>query len=330
MEIPGLDDSERRTTLSEVAKNMLKRSVIFAVIALTTRVAWAAPTSITACRNITIPGSYQLANNLQATGNCLLLQSSDVTIDLNGFSIGGNQTGAGITDGGTKRLRIIVRNGTIQLFQTAIDLAHSQIVTIQKTNITNNVNGIMAGDYSGVDTCFVGSNIQGIRLGSSCTATNNRLSKNRDVVISTGNNCIVAGNNGSDNSKALGIRGGTAALVIGNVASSDYAGINVGDGSTVADNTVSDDPLFGIIVNRGSTVARNTATLNGTGANGEGIQVHENSLIWGNTSSQNKFGFTIYCPTLVLGNTSLFNSSSPPFYFANDLACESVNNLPPP
>lgn len=47
------------------------------------------PTPIKACQTISKPGSYELANNLTATGDCLLIATDFVTIDLAGFLISG-------------------------------------------------------------------------------------------------------------------------------------------------------------------------------------------------------------------------------------------------
>src|SRR5262245_26996405 len=56
----------------------------------------AQPTRITKCQTISEAGSYMLANNLIAAGNCLVIAEDFVTIDLAGFSIRGNGTGTGI------------------------------------------------------------------------------------------------------------------------------------------------------------------------------------------------------------------------------------------
>jgi hypothetical protein len=46
---------------------------------------------ITHCQSITLPGNYNLAQDLQATDQvCLLVASNDVTIHLEGYSIHGN------------------------------------------------------------------------------------------------------------------------------------------------------------------------------------------------------------------------------------------------
>ena len=54
------------------------------------------PTEIEKCQTIEKPGSYKLVNNLTATGDCLVITTDFVTIDLAGFLISGSGTGSGI------------------------------------------------------------------------------------------------------------------------------------------------------------------------------------------------------------------------------------------
>ncbi len=290
---------------------MLRKITIVGAVMLAAAVgpAYAAPTLITACGNITAIGSYRLANNLTAAGNCLVLKTGRVTIDLNGFLVSGNGTGAAITDGGVAFARVVIRNGTIMSFSTAIDLSHSQINTVEQVIVSNNTNGIKAGLYAAVKDCLLDANTtNGIVVGKGSIVSGNSVAETTTTAITCGDDCLISGNTASGNTNALGIRGGKASLTVNNVASADYGGINVGDGSGVLGNTASRDPLFGITVFRGSTVAGNTASVDGFAANGEGIQVHEWSLIWGNAASSNKYGFTIYCPSNVLENNATSNS----------------------
>ena len=53
------------------------------------------PITISECRSIDQPGPYRLVNNLKAAGNCLVVTSEGVTIDLVGFAISGDGTEPG-------------------------------------------------------------------------------------------------------------------------------------------------------------------------------------------------------------------------------------------
>jgi hypothetical protein len=77
------------------------------------------------CRTVDKPGAYVLAKNLQATGDCLVITSSFVTLDLAGYVITGNGAGTGITGCAGGQLGpsdITIRNGNVTHFNTGISL----------------------------------------------------------------------------------------------------------------------------------------------------------------------------------------------------------------
>jgi hypothetical protein len=76
-------------------------------------------TQITACGTISQSGSYVLAQNLSAaSGDCLVIAATRVTIDLAGFTITGTGTGTGIT--AINPFDITVRNGSITGFHSGV------------------------------------------------------------------------------------------------------------------------------------------------------------------------------------------------------------------
>jgi hypothetical protein len=89
------------------------------------------PTMIKACGTISQPGSYELADNLTTTGNCLVITADFVTIDLAGFSIDGGGSYQKLTlilsgilaqPANGQLEGIAVRNGSITGFLNAVDL----------------------------------------------------------------------------------------------------------------------------------------------------------------------------------------------------------------
>lgn len=320
---------------------MFRKLVTGAAILLTARLACGAQFPITACGNITIRGSYVLANNLSAAGNCLVIQTSRVTVDLSGFSITGNGTGAGITDGGVQSSRIVIRNGTILRFASGIELGHSPITTIERLTVTDNTAGIHTSYYAAVRDCSVSRNVDhAIVVGVGSIVSDNLVSNNgtgtsgANIVVSTssGNgiatsdSCLIGGNNASGNTHGLGISGGNSSLVIDNVASADSSGISVLNASALINNTAAQDPGFGMGAGPGSTVAQNTASMDGLALNTDGIRVQQWSLITGNSASSNAHGFTIFCPSNVVGNTAKSNTLQNYFYFTPP-SCGLYNNL---
>src|SRR5918912_838070 len=87
-----------------------------------------ASTNIKRCQRIDQPGSYKLVDNLYATGDCLVITTEGVTIDLAGFVMTGDGTGMAIQGiqapvGTIPPLRTVVRNGDISNFALAINLS---------------------------------------------------------------------------------------------------------------------------------------------------------------------------------------------------------------
>ena len=102
----------------------------------------AAAANIGACQTISQPGTYTLVNNLTAAnGNCLLVAGSDITIDLNGFTITANPPGAAILNAPRLVLRAItVRNGYI--VGGGIGLGNTDGAVIEDMDVSGNAGGI--------------------------------------------------------------------------------------------------------------------------------------------------------------------------------------------
>lgn len=87
------------------------------------------PIPIKACGTISQPGSYELADNLTTTSNCLVIAADAVTIDLAGFTISGpvprgfgqpHLTAIATDD---NRTGITVRHGSISGFTVGVELS---------------------------------------------------------------------------------------------------------------------------------------------------------------------------------------------------------------
>jgi hypothetical protein len=106
-----------------------------------------AATSVSTCGTLSSPGSYVLSNNLNATGDCLVIAADNVAIDLHGNSIKGNGSGSGIKDDGGDRDYAVIANGKISNFTTGINLATSGSAIITNVNASNNSGtGILIGE----------------------------------------------------------------------------------------------------------------------------------------------------------------------------------------
>jgi hypothetical protein len=208
----------------------------------------AAPTSISACGTLSAPGAYVLANDLTASGDCLIVAADFVTIDLAGFKISGNGTGTGITDNLHTRVGIAVRGGTVENFAAGILLLKTTGAVVEQMRLFGN-SGIAI--FMGKDSVFRWNVVSGNGPGIS------------DPVISIFENSLVAHNVVSD-SKGHGM------VVFGR---------STVTGNTVSNNTISMNGSPGLSVNCPSNVVSNTG-LGNLGLNldlfGPGCQTIDN------------------------------------------------------
>jgi hypothetical protein len=173
------------------------------------------PIAITACRTISQPGSYRLAGNLTAAGDCLVITASLVTIDLAGFSITGPgvASGAGIRSSATSPIAgIAVRNGSIASFFIAVDLSSASASIVEQLRLVGNSNGIEAN---------------GIVLNNTVLFSNN---SGMNVTGTVKGNYVSVGR--------AGISVGAGSTLIGNTVTNNLGfGIMVACPSNVTDNT---------------------------------------------------------------------------------------------
>ena len=86
---------------------------------------------INECGSLSEPGIYGVAQDLPGSlgltdsGDCITLETSNITINLNGYTIRGEGSGAGITEGGAELENLRVRDGTISGFAYGVYLANS-------------------------------------------------------------------------------------------------------------------------------------------------------------------------------------------------------------
>jgi hypothetical protein len=192
---------------------------------------------------IKTPGSYRLAGNLTVPGgNGIDVSATPVSIDLNGFTITGQNSGVGIgvmTAPGSQTT-LAVSNGTIQNFNIGVDVSGGGLLTV------NNLTVLNASDeafYSNAPARFSHVSISaliGIDCSSSCildgalvnastiavigepgvkmVATNNVILTGRTgFLIGPGSGADLLDNNVASNSSAS-VTGVSAILSVGTTA----------------------------------------------------------------------------------------------------------------
>jgi hypothetical protein len=172
--------------------------------------------------------SIVLATDLLAPGgDCLVIESSNITLDLNGFTIRSTTgTGFGIVANGSTN-NITITNGIVENFRVGISLAGSgnQVENVRVQN--NRDTGLFLGAGSLASQVVAQGNfVRGIQM-----STAGRV---KDSTIH---------NNGN---------------------SADSVALSAGPGSTLSDNTVWQNIGTGITSSLGSTVRGNTAVMGET------------------------------------------------------------------
>jgi len=263
----------------------------------------AKPTEINKCETITAPGSYVLKKSLTATGDCLIVAASFVTLDLDGQTLTGDGTGIGIRNETGLINGTVVRNGTVTNFAVGVSV---------DPGFYNRIEQIRALDNT----------VDGIQVGNSNTATGNTASGNGrsgirgsgglafDVTI-TGN---IANNNG-----LIGIETGGFGLG------------GIGFNNIVSGNMANNNGTTGILASPGSIVSGNTANRNGT----TGIRISGSaSTIVNNTAVKNSglgIALDVLCTpdflSTLIGNTAQGNNGGSPNPNTSNLAgCVTADN----
>ncbi len=249
-------------------------------------------TPISSCgTTIYTPGSYYLTQNLSCTGDGIRVTTDDVTIDLMGFTLSGDnetqQRGIYIYNSSN----VEIKNGTIRLFSVGVYSPYG-IVTTHSNRIIgvramdNNRNGIVLQSKNNtVKDCTVAENanygIYVVREGS--TFSNNTAYNNGGHGIVAGKGSTIINNtvyeNGGD-----GIYAYYGSTLMNNTAKDNGGhGIFVEDGSTLTNNTSYNNDGDGIYAKDGSTLINNTAKNNG----GDGIFAFDGSTLMNNTAKDN-------------------------------------------
>jgi len=233
----------------------------------------AEPKKITKCTTITEPGSYLLDKSLTAVGTCIVVAADFVTLDLDGQTLTGDGTGAGVNDSGVHHEGTVVKNGTIRGFANGVDLFASSTGQVERVR------------------AFLNSQ-HGIRVGSDFTISGNNANGNLTAGIVAGNGSTISGNNASSNRDGIGA--GNDSTISGNTASGNvFDGIVAGNNSTISGNTASNNNDDGIAAGNNSTISGNTASDNtGIGIRVSACAVNSASNIYGNTAQNNTGGDT--------------------------------------
>jgi hypothetical protein len=153
-------------------------------------------------------GSYRLTGNLTVSGtnvDAIDVNASHVTIDLNGFSIIGSGSGAGINGQISFPTSLTVENGTVTGFFTGVQIGASSVVKSVHADANKPGFGIFAGNSAVVQGCSANGNGAGIDGGPGSVISGNTANNNTgDGIECGGYGCVISGN-GIVNNGTVGI-----------------------------------------------------------------------------------------------------------------------------
>ncbi len=298
---------------------------------------------ISGSTNIAQPGSYYLTQNIVAGSgvNAITVSASNVTIDLNGFTLDG-AAGAGfraITSGLGNFRNITVRNGVIRNFQKeAIDLSGCTSVRVERVAcdtatgagygiITNNnasitdctVNGYDAGiivvDGSLVADCVVSASrvSGGVRTGIGCTIRNVTVRNSAGPGFTLGEGSTVLGCTSSSTSGDGFVVGSRCRVSDCTASSAGGHGFNSGDASvgvTFTRCTASNVAINGFQVYAGSFVTDCTTAETGSRSSYNGVPSSGVYVVGGGSSNHiegNRFYRSEY--PVAFGASTTYNAA---------------------
>ncbi|GMR06020.1 MAG: hypothetical protein BMS9Abin25_0601 [Gammaproteobacteria bacterium] len=132
-------------------KTRLIKYLNLSILLLAVPAAWAETVNCTPITDLPLPtvitsqGVYCFTGNMitrKTSGNAIEIQANNVTIDLNGWKLGGLPAGAGTTVNGiyaSNRKKITIRNGTIRGFYQGILLDDSYPYTTSQGHLIEDI-----------------------------------------------------------------------------------------------------------------------------------------------------------------------------------------------
>ena len=231
---------------------------------------------------ITNRGSYYVTTNLNSGGGGIIIETNDVSVDLNGFTLTSNGSLFGIAVL-SARNNLVVRNGIFRNWGSGVGAGLTTHSTFEDLHVTGGSGaGINTGNYCQVLRCTVSGNTNaGIFAGDYCTISECHASGNANNGIRTGDHGQVIGSTASGNTNA-GILTGTYATVFRCYASTNGGnGVQVTTGSKISECSSVLNRGHGIVLVNYGTVQDSTAkgnALNGIDSGGAGANAVRNCL----------------------------------------------------
>ena len=245
---------------------------------------------------ISAPGAYYLTGDVNGVSgkNGILIQATNVTLDLNGFAlIGVGGSLAAITDGGVNHGNATIRGGSIVGWGgNGIDLSHSFGSLVADLIVTSNGGvGVTLGDTCVLRDCMIRVNSgDGADAGHNATVTHcSSVGSGNGSGFSLGSDSTLTASTANFN-KSLGIFAATGSnLSYCSANENATGGINTGSGVVLTSCTAYNNTGVGIQCGDGAALASCAAYKNAT----YGIICGNGCQLTGCGAYQNQGGSTV-------------------------------------
>ncbi len=235
-------------------------------------------------------GSYFLTRNVAiTTGNAIVIDANDVTMDLNGFAITAPATNTGIAATGTVRTGVVIRNGHVRGFGVGVNVPSLSRSRLEDLEVEGALAvGIVVGSGGSVlnvlahDNVNVGLNViqQGTNYGTLIADSN--FSRNGFGSQATTSGVTISANN-------VWLRNSI-------IDANEGPGVRISLGASynqVTDNRITGNSGPGVLVNSVGTtdlasyfnmIARNVIVFNSPAVVDQGISTHVGTFVGGDAS----------------------------------------------
>jgi hypothetical protein len=252
------------------------------------------------------PGSYYLTGQITGVSgqNGIVINTDDVTLDLNGYAVVGAGSGSGI-EVASGLQRVSVRNGAVRGWSNGVLGSTSSLRLTDLVASGNAVSGILGGGDSLVSRCIARQNgDRGIQITSGIVSECEARSNNTGITVTDG--CIRSCTATLNSTGIVGIR---------SVVEHCTSNSNTADGYFISTGRLRDcvarsNGGDGIECVGESIVTGNTCASNGTTTPGAGIHCSgDKNYIEGNNVMGNDVGIDAN-DTGVENNVIIRNSAS--------------------
>lgn len=239
------------------------------------------------------PGSYVLTSDIIGVGTAdtIIIAASDVTLDLNGFTIRGVTGSDNGIEVALNVEHVAIRNGTITGHNAGIEASLSRNCRFEDLRLADNSSGLFSGLNASVTGCTAYMNqFTGISVGLGSTVENCAAQENGQF----GFQCTVGPSTFRGCTATRNDSNGFSAITIDGAVYSDCVayqngmnGFEASGSATITNCTATENDGSGFFIGTDSIVRGCTATGNGVDTGDHGFFINSGGVVTDSAASNN-------------------------------------------